>query len=327
MKTDHKMYLTQIRYRKSLFVFICPLVACTLFSGCGTAHFMREGFGKSAEIKFEVLHPEMPNPMIHWIAYPDPSETVLTLNPQLPDCEKVRFFVNPTRSDPHELSDKLEKVELIKLRNEKDKQDLWNLVPTGNCSVLLTVGYSDIVGLSASTRSGVFSKHEISFQKDKEGNPGALILAVFSPFYDAMYSPLYLTIAVANAVVANPDDVTVVIEFPDDRRMETKLTYDEASHILKGHFFGSDSIEFGFMSSRLANFWLHAALIKLRLDFKIQGLQKNMDSPVMNLYIQSIDKSEGSWCFQVDNTKVECNLTENAGIKPESVIRLFGGHK
>lgn len=57
---------------------------------------MREGIGKKANIKFEVLHPEMPNPMIHWIEYPDPIETALTLNPQVPNCEKFRFFVNPT---------------------------------------------------------------------------------------------------------------------------------------------------------------------------------------------------------------------------------------
>ena len=162
MKPKRKMNRIKIQYNKSLIVLICLLLAPTFFSGCGTAHFIREGIGKKAKIKFEVLHPEIPDPMIHWIEYPNPTETALTLNPQALDCEKFRFFINPTKSDPHELSDQLEEVELIKLRNEKEKQNLWNFVPPDRCAVLLTVGYSDFVGLSASTRSGVFLKHEIS---------------------------------------------------------------------------------------------------------------------------------------------------------------------
>ena len=68
-----------------------------------------------------------------------------------------------------------------------------------------------------------------------------------------MYSPLYLTFVLADAAVTSPDDITVAFDFPDGRKMETKLTYVEASRILKGHFFRSDSVEFGFMFSRLAN--------------------------------------------------------------------------
>ena len=325
MKPKRKMNRIKIQYNKSLIVLICLLLAPTFFSGCGTAHFIREGIGKKAKTKFEVLHPEMPDPMIHWIEYPNPTETALTLNPQAPNCEKFRFFVNPTKSDPHELSDQLEEVELIKLRNEKEKQNLWNFVPPDRCAVLLTVGYSDFVGLSASTRSGVFLKHEISFQKDIEGIPPALITAAAGPFHDVMYTPLYLTFVLVDAAVASPDDITVVFDFPDGRRMETKLTYDEASRILKGHFFRSDSVEFGFMFSRLANFWLHAALIKLRLDFSIQGIQTDPDSPFMRTSIQSIDKFRGSWLYQVDNSKVENNLTEAVRIKPGSVIRFYVG--
>lgn len=88
MKTNHKMNWEQIQYSKSLLVWICLLLASTSFSGCLTTHFVREGIGKKGKIKFEVLHPEMPNPMIHWIEYPNPNETALTLNPPLPDCEK-----------------------------------------------------------------------------------------------------------------------------------------------------------------------------------------------------------------------------------------------
>jgi len=324
MKTKHTMNLVQIQYEKSMIFLIFLFLASTFFSGCGTAHFMREGIGKKAKIKFEVMHPETPNPMIHWIEYPDPTETALTLTPQVPNCEKFRFFANPTKSDPHELTDRLEEVELIKLRNEKEKQDLWNFVPPDQCAVLLTVGYGDIVGLSASTRSGVFARHKISFQKDKEGNPLAFITAAAGPFYDAIYTPLYLTVAVADVAVASPDDITVVFDFPDGRRLETKLTYDEASSILKDHFFSSDSVEFGIMSSRLANFWLHAALMKLKLDFSIQGFQENPDSSFMRTHLQSIDKFGGDWRYEVDNLKFEYNLTKGVGLKPGSVIRFYG---
>ena len=135
MKTNHKIDSSQVRYSKSLLLLICLLLASIIFSGCLTTHFAHEGMGKKAKIKFEVLNPEIPNPMIHWLEYPIPNETALTLNPPLPGCDKLRFFVNPTKSSIHELSDKLEKVELKKLRTEKDEQNLWHFVPPRNMSM------------------------------------------------------------------------------------------------------------------------------------------------------------------------------------------------
>ena len=149
-----------------------------------------------------------------WIEYPNPSETALTLNPQMTNCEKLRFFVNHTKSNLHELSDKLEEVKLIKMRTEKDHQNLWNFVPPDQCAVLLTVGYGDFAGLSASTRSAVFEKYEISFQKDIEGNPFYFITAAAGPFHDVMYTPFYLTVALVNIAIASPGDNTVVFDFP-----------------------------------------------------------------------------------------------------------------
>ena len=323
MKTNHKIDSRKIEYNKYLLALIFLLLASTILSGCGTAHFVREGIGRKAKIKFEVLNPQMPNPMIHWVEYPNPSETALTLNPSLPGCDKLRFFVNPTKSDAHELSDKFEEVDLIKLRTEKDEQNLWNFVPSDHCAVLLTVGYGDFVGLSASTRSGVFERHEISFQKDMEGNPFYLITAAAAPFYDAWYTPSYLVLGLAAAAIPAIDDLTVVLDFPDGRRNEIKLTYDEASAILKDHFSNSDFVEFGILPSRFVNFWLHAALVKLRIDFTVKGSKTNPDSPFLQAYIESIDRFEGSWRYQVDDSPVAFDLIEGPALKSGSVIRFY----
>jgi hypothetical protein len=322
MKTNNKIDSTQIRYSRSFLLLICLLLVSIIFSGCLTTHYASEGIGKKAKIKFEILNPEMPNPMIHLLEYPIPNETALTLNPSLPGCEKLRFFANPTKSDVHELSDKLEKVELIKLRTEKDEQNLWNYLPSDQCSVLLTVGYGDFVGVSASTRSGVFKRLEISFQEDIESNAGALILATLAPFYDALYSPLYLTMGLAVSTAPAIEDVTVVFDFPDGLQKETKLTYDEASRILKNHFFHSDFSELKINPSRIVNFWLHAALIKLRLDFKMEGLPKDLDSPFWQARLKSVDKLESSWFFQIDNSTSGYDLNEG-GLKSGSVLRFY----
>jgi len=322
MKTYHKMSRTQFRYNKSLFLLLCLLPVSIIFSGCATTHYAHDVIGKQATIKFEVLNPDMPNPIIHWLEYPVPNETALTLNPQLLSCEKLRFFVNPTESDPHELSDKLEEVELIKLRTEKDEQILWDFLPPDQCAVLLTVGYSDFVGLSVSTRSGVFERHEISFQKDIEGNPAKLILVSIAPFYDAIAMPFVLTYVLADSAIPSIDYVSVIFDFPDGRREETKLTYDEASHILKDHFYYSDFSEVKISPSRIVNFWLHAALMKLRLDFRMEGLPKNEDSPFWQTKLKSIDKFEGGWLFQVDDLTSEFDLSKG-GLKSGSVIRFY----
>ena len=322
MKINNKIDPTQIRYSKSFLLLICLLLVSIIFSGCLTTHYASEGIGKKAKIKFEVLNPEAPNPVIHWLEYPIPNETALTLNAPLPGCEKLRFFANPTKSNMHELSDKMEKVELIKLRTAKDEQNLWNYLPPDQCSVLLTVGYGDFIGVSASTRSGVFKRHEISFQADKESNAGALILATLAPFYDVLYSPLYLTMGLAVSTAPAIDEVTVVFDFPDGQQKETKLTYDEALRILKNHFFYSDFSELKINPSRIVNFWLHAALIKLRLDFKMDGMPKDLDSPFWRTGLKSVDKFEGSWAFQIDDSTSGYDLNEG-GLKSGSVLRFY----
>jgi hypothetical protein len=322
MKIDHKKKLMQIQHSKSLFLLLCLFPVSIIFSGCATSHYAHDVIGKQATIKFEVLNPEMPNPVIHWLEGPIPNETALTLNPNLIGCGKLRFFANPTKSNTDELSAKLEKVELIKLRTVKDEQNLWNFLPPDQCSVLLTVGYGDFVGLSVSTRSGVLARHDISFQKDVESEPFALVLLTMAPFYDALYMPSYLALGLADSTIHGIDDATVVFDFPDGKRKETKLTYDEASDVLKGHFFYSDFSEVKINPSRIVNFWLHAALMKLRLDFRMEGLPRNEDSPFWQTKLKSIDKFEGNWLFQVDDSTSEFDLSKG-GLKSGSVIRFF----
>ena len=64
MKTNHKIDSTKTEYNKSSLVAICLLLLSTTFSGCLTTHYLHEAIGRKAEIKFEVLNPQMPKPMM-----------------------------------------------------------------------------------------------------------------------------------------------------------------------------------------------------------------------------------------------------------------------
>jgi hypothetical protein len=278
--------------------------------GCVTTQVAKQAtVGESAILSFQVLFDDMPDPMVIWLSddsgfyAPNPSVSALRLNPPLTGCDSIKMFINPASHDPRPLSLQPENIQAISLKSEKDEMNQWKYVNNDNCTIVLTVGMIediDFSGISASTSSGTFQRHNFSFPSDTSAKPSHLGLLPLTLFADAF---LVTGIVVASpALVMSPDDqpspkaqLSVSFALPNGILKETTITKSECEELLglsheiythpAFHKYGSETC----YETRIADL-TRAALFKLRLSFEEN---ETLGEPFRRL--SSVDGYDGLW--------------------------------
>jgi hypothetical protein len=240
------------------------LALCAAQTGCLTNALVDEAAGADTRLEFAIVDDSPDNARIFWRESPYTASSLLRVNADLPECERLSpIGTDPVTVDPSRLDDR--EAEMAQ----------WQYLPDGPCSVLISAGYivNDLfLGLSFSTREdGVFQQFEVGLSEDRESSPTTWFLLpwawmIYEPVYAVTIYPLLL-VSLSIPVELQEEVVTVSFDMPDGNRLETTLQAEEALNLLAGQYYRETKLhrKAPWLQVR---FWVRAALAKLSLDYR-----------------------------------------------------------
>jgi len=295
-----------------MFRIVVALDFLSIFlTGCATAITTDTVFiGDPVELDFHVVHADLPNAMVYWRESPGFHKSALRFNPPYTDCDKVNFYVNPTKKDAKALDDNAGETTLITLEDESGERALWNKIPVSDeCAVLLIVGaIKDVnfTGISASTRAGHFKRVNITFPEpappDSSVWPGLIVAPAFDLLFTSYYIMYYPLVTPMCPSV--PDSVTVSFQFPDSTSKETVITEDRAKLLVVEEFLIPGCGNLYCSDRACVSYWVIAAMLDLRIEFRHE-IKEDIEE-------LSIEGYQGSWGYRI-----------NGGVTNSSIHQLI----
>jgi hypothetical protein len=271
-----------------------------LLSACVTQQVAERAKARPATLEFYQLPGNGAELEIFWHETPYLADTRLRVNTPLESCDTLSAYVNPETAGPHRLSSEGISVAPKLVKDDNAEMAQWADLPDDPCGVLITAGYvmdTAFIGLSFSTREGVFHRESLrlSAAKDEEALPGGWwLMAVAEPFMLPVYPIIGLASRTGTEVPKEwlSRTITVSFEFPDRRRRETTIGFEEAAQLLVGQHYleGEAYVKTPWVTVR---YWTRAALVKLDLDFREQATPPSLTSTEL----VSVGGYAGRWVF------------------------------
>lgn len=304
---------------KLLMAVILPLK----LAGCSTfthEYTKESAMHESMTLEFRVLDNKMPKPVIFWREFPGYNETLLVLEPPLPECDQVNFFINPSSGWPNLLTKKAIHLPPVNLSTKQQEFAQWNHISAKKCAVLLTVGTvieRGLVGLSATTPTENIRSFDFELKKYKEGEKSVLMLGntLTVPWAIALSPILYGTEAIETMRKEGPftDEVTVSFENLDGTHHQVSLDYKEARQIIESYF-PEQILELSTNRPKEAisypeiipgqhhewlniRFWVRAALMKMKLEFREETVIDSSDENDTEIHLVWVGGQGGEWVF------------------------------
>ena len=198
---------------------------------------------------------------LFWLEWPQNSATRMTLDSAPTDCERWAVYVNPQDNQLNRLSSAGTVVAPLTLQNGSAELANWSRLPADRCTVQVIAGYlidEAFMGLSFSTRDGVFRREAVKLPREKSGGWKLHALDGIVERLQQDYPAEWLDRV-----------ITVSFDFPGGHREETDLTLWQAAELLDGPFYRDAAFQIE-QPWRYVRFWTRAALEKLKLDFREQ---------------------------------------------------------
>ncbi len=275
---------------------VLVLVAAGFLTACGgwTRMAYEEAAGGKGRLDFVLIDDAMPSPRILWRESPIFASAVRTIEPDLPGCERVTFYANPTEDDMNAVGDEPTRVHPEVWENEAELIEQRRVLPNDPCAIGIfagTIEASRTTGVFAYTASGESHTLFDAIPESVEGDTNWWLLApVWLAYEPASWIDAGMRAADAQNRVTEP--VTVVVEITDGERLEVTLDYDRAVELLKEHIYVQPHHSPTNAPWNQRRFWVWAALLELELDFR-EAAESFDDRHVTTLV--SVEGHVGSW--------------------------------
>lgn len=265
--------------------YLYILIVISLLCACSGQRSTERREARPAELEFYQISDVGSNVRIFWHETPYLSDTQMQLQTPLSQCAHVALYANPTTENPNRLGQSPITVTPRQVKDQTEELAQWSRLPHDPCGVLVTAGYiKDVafMGLSFSTRQGVFFRQYLRLTRDKL--PGEFLSDT--------------QVALALLASSNNDDkwrdkeMTVSFDFPDGHREEITLSFHRAVQLLDGPYYRES--QWNLKTPWIfARFWIRAAMAGLNLDFREQVSPDARG--YFTLKLSSVNGFKGDW--------------------------------
>ncbi len=282
--------------------------AVLLLGGCAvTGMAYDEATGGKAQFDFVLVDDAMPKPRILWRELPVFASTMRTLEPDLPGCERVTFFVNPEESAPNLVGIEPTRVQPAVWQNEADLLGRRQLIPDDPCAIAIfagTIQASQASGVFAYTSTGASHTLFDAVPVDAKGDANFWFLLPFAMFYEPVswMSAGFRAYDAQNEVA---DTVTLTFEFPDRDPLKVALDYERAMDLLEPQLYVEPHPSPDIAPWNARRFWVWAALLERGLDFREAA--DDFDSRMLPDFV-SIDGHVAEWCVMPRDATMDTGL-------------------
>ena len=288
--------------------------------GCATASSVKKGTGEKAKLSFVLVDNSTPEPVIYWRESPRHAETLLTLSIDVPDCERVRLFVNPQGRRLNELSREPVTVRPMTLASEEDLGSMLNRLPADRCAALLFAGEITqpvFRGIAVDHRGMDCQDYEQDICKDIEAEYGSFVFVPVAALVDivewqiGVYPVLAAGYGVKKAADAleEPftDTVQVTLSLGGGQEHVFVADYAKARTVLDNAPFELSGAVYTSINVvpnewEMFSFWVRAALVDAGVDFRLQQvrptpttLENEAITEAPRLHITSLNGQDGLW--------------------------------
>jgi hypothetical protein len=263
------------------------LAACLVWlTACSHPDRLDDAVLVPPQLTFYQLEANTGSLHLFWHEWPYYADTRLNLVTPLADCASIAVYVNPEGAQLNLLSTQPTTVAPLKLRDSAEEMEKWYGFPAERCAVMVCAGYildAAFMGLSFSTRDGVFHREFVTLTRERQGAWQVHPLTGVAEQLHADFPELWYD-----------REVTVSFDFPDGHREETTLMLAEAAEILEGPFYQGTTYHLR-QPWNSVRFWTRAALAKLDLDFREQEVRG--PGGLMTNQLVSVEGVGGNWTF------------------------------
>lgn len=282
-------------------VALTGALALVALCGCITGTAVKEAAGERPSIEFRVLDATMPGPRLFWRERPQHAVNVVTLAPELPGCDRARFFVSAHAGFATELGDGPVKIIPGRVADATELARTWDRLPNDPCIVHVfagAIGDAGERGVFVDTGAPDGDAVSSGLPEGKPPQPGIWFMVPFAPMYDAVFSVTLFPVFAAGGAYERSkgpyaEPVTVSFEFPDGRREEASLDYASADALLSPEIYDPIFPVRDYARWQLARFWIRAALMELALDHREVQIETERDG--WRVELASVDGEAGRW--------------------------------